>query len=205
MTAERSDGYQVHAVSLTSSGARSHLFSGCYNFLMPLLIAALLIVPLLELAVILQVGSWIGFWPTVVLLLVDSVLGAVLLRSQGSLAWRRLREAIESRRLPHREAADGALVVMGGALLLTPGFLTDLAGLLLMVRPVRDLLSRTALARGMDAAAAGAAGPAGLWGVRSVRFGARAYSMRYGTAPRQDFDAEGSASEEAPELPERAS
>lgn len=177
-------------------------FTPCYNCCMPVLIAALLIVPLLELAVILQVGSWIGLWPTVALLLADSVLGAILLRSQGSRAWSRLREAFDARRLPHREAADGALVVMGGALLLTPGFLTDIMGLLLMVRPVRDFISRTALARGMDAAAAGAAGPAGLWGVRSVRFGARAYSMRYGTAPRKDFDAEGSALEELPELPE---
>lgn len=172
---------------------------------MPLLIAALLIVPLLELAVILQVGSWIGLWPTVALLLVDSVVGAILLRSQGSSAWRRLREAIESRRLPHREAADGALVVMGGALLLTPGFLTDLAGFLLMLPFVRDLVSRTAFARGLDAAAAGAAGPAGVWGARSVRFGARAYSRRYGTAPRQEFDVEGTASEEAPELPGHSS
>lgn len=169
---------------------------------MPFLVALLLIVPLLELLIIFQVGSWIGFWPTLGLLLLDSLLGAFLLRRNGGRSWRRLKQAIDDRRLPHREAADGALVVLGGSLLLTPGFLTDILGFALMVRPVRDLVSRLTLSRGLDAAAAGVAGPAGVWGARSVRFGARAYDMRYGTAPRRDFDVEGSASSVAGELPE---
>lgn len=175
------------ACVIHSSAVHKVSVSG-YNGLMPLLIALLLLVPILELALILQVGSWIGFWPTLALLVLDSLLGAVMLRSQGRSSWARLKQALEARRLPHWEAVDGVLVVGGGALLLTPGFLTDIIGMALLVRPVRDLLARAALRRSLEAASASVAGPAGVWGVRSARWGARA--MRY--------DAEGTA-EEVPE------
>ena len=111
---------------------------------MPLatLILLFVAVPLVELAVIIQVGQSIGVLPTIAILLLDSVVGGLLLRSQGRAAWRRLTEATRAGRVPHREALDGALVIFGGALLLTPGFITDAVGLLLLVPPTRAVARR---------------------------------------------------------------
>lgn len=110
--------------------------------LAPLLLL-FIIVPLLELAVILQVGQLIGAWWTIGLLVLDSLAGAVLLRAQGRSTWRRFSAATRAGRPPAQEVLDGALVIAGGALLLTPGFLTDLTGVLLLVPPTRALLRRT--------------------------------------------------------------
>src|ERR687895_126999 len=104
---------------------------------MPLavLIAIFILVPLAELYVILQVGEAIGAVWTIALLAADSVLGSMLLRSQGRAVWRRFNEALATGRMPHREVQDGALVIFGGAFLITPGFLTDIIGLILLVPP----------------------------------------------------------------------
>ena len=110
---------------------------------MPLLLIVLfVVVPLVELAVIQQVAQAISLGPTLVLLLVDSVLGAVLVRREGSRAWAAFREALSQGRIPGDEIVQGALVLGGGALLLTPGFVTDLVGLLLVIPPTRRLLSK---------------------------------------------------------------
>lgn len=110
-----------------------------------LLILAFLIVPILEIWVILEVGSVIGGWQTVLLLLAESALGAWIVRREGRRAWTALRGAIGSWRLPDRELTDAALVLVGGTLLLTPGFLTDIAGFFLVV-PVTRPLARRGLA-----------------------------------------------------------
>jgi UPF0716 protein FxsA len=111
---------------------------------MPLLLILLFIVtPLAELYVIWQVGGLIGLLPTLALLLAASVFGGVLLRSQGRTAWRRFVTALQSGRPPAREVADGALIVFGGALLLTPGFITDALGLALLLPPTRALVRGT--------------------------------------------------------------
>jgi UPF0716 protein FxsA len=107
-----------------------------------LLVALFIAVPIAELAVIIQVGREIGVVPTVVVLLADSVLGSLLLRSQGRQVWRRFSAAVGAGRIPHREILDGVLVIFGGALLLTPGFLTDIVGLLLLVPPTRAVARR---------------------------------------------------------------
>jgi UPF0716 protein FxsA len=107
-----------------------------------LLVILFIVVPLAELYVIIQVGQWIGAWPTIALLLLDSVLGAVLLRHQGRAAWRRFNVALAERRVPARETFDGAMVIFGGALLLTPGFITDIFGLILLIPPTRALIRR---------------------------------------------------------------
>jgi UPF0716 protein FxsA len=111
---------------------------------MPLLVlvALFIVVPLVELYVIIQVGQQIGALPTIAILLADSVLGSVLLRSQGRAAWRRFNQAMNAGRVPAREVLDGALVIFGGALLLTPGFITDVVGLALLVPPTRALVRR---------------------------------------------------------------
>ena len=108
-----------------------------------LLVVALIVVPLVELYVLVQVGSLLGIAPTLALLLAMSLLGAYLLRREGARTWRAFRRALQAGRLPAREVADGALVIFGGALLLTPGFATDLFGLACVLPPSRAVLRRT--------------------------------------------------------------
>jgi UPF0716 protein FxsA len=104
-----------------------------------LLVILFIVVPIAELYVIIQVGEAIGIVPTLLLLLLDAVLGSLLLRHQGRGAWRRFNEAIAQRRFPGKEVADGVLIVIGGTLLLAPGFLTDVVGLLLLIPPTRAI------------------------------------------------------------------
>jgi UPF0716 protein FxsA len=116
---------------------------------MPLLLVLLfIVVPIAELAVLIQVGQAIGVWWTILLLLADAMLGSYLLRSQGRLAWRRFNEALAEGRLPHREVVDGVLVIFGGVLLLTPGFITDIFGVLFLFPPTRVVLRRLLVRRG---------------------------------------------------------
>jgi len=112
---------------------------------LPLLLAFLL-VPLAEIYVIIQVGHAIGGWQTLVLLIVWSAIGAWIVRHEGRRAWRAFREAARSGRLPGREAADGALVLVGGTLLLTPGFITDVVGLVLVLPFTRPVARRALIA-----------------------------------------------------------
>ena len=107
-----------------------------------LLVLAFVVVPLVELWVIIQVGGVLGFWPTILLLLVDSILGAVLVRREGSRAWRKFREALAAGRVPDDEIVQGALLLFGGALLLTPGFVTDVVGLALVLPVTRAPVAR---------------------------------------------------------------
>ena len=133
--------------------------------MLPLLLLLFIAVPLLELYVILQVGEAIGVLPTIAILLADSVLGGVLMRNQGRVAWRRFTAAMSEGRIPAREAIDGALVIFGGALLLTPGFVTDVFGLLFLLpftRPlVRRLLVRRFVGRGIGGLRGRRGGPRG--------------------------------------------
>jgi UPF0716 protein FxsA len=107
-----------------------------------LLVLLFIVVPLAELYVIIRVGEWIGALPTIGLLLLDGVLGAILLRHQGRAAWRRFNLALNEGRVPHRETFDGVMVIFGGALLLTPGFITDIFGLMLLIPPTRAAIRR---------------------------------------------------------------
>jgi UPF0716 protein FxsA len=109
---------------------------------MAFLVILFIVVPIAELYVIVQVGQLIGLWPTLALLLADALLGSMLLRHQGRGAWRRFNEALAQRRFPGKEVADGVLIVIGGTLLLTPGFLTDVFGLLLLIPPTRAVARR---------------------------------------------------------------
>src|SRR5918998_1129469 len=106
------------------------------------LVLLFIVVPIAELAVIIQVGQVIGVWWTIAILVADSILGSVLMRSQGRAAWRRFNAALQAGRVPAREVADGVMVIFGGALLLTPGFLTDVLGLLFLLPPTRAVIRR---------------------------------------------------------------
>jgi len=103
-------------------------------------------VPLLEIVVLLQVGRAIGPWWTILLLLADSVFGAWLIKREGRRAARALTSALETGRMPARELADGILILVGGTLMLSPGFVTDLFGML-MILPFTRPLARSVLTR----------------------------------------------------------
>lgn len=111
-----------------------------------ILVLAFLIVPILEIYVIVQVGQVIGAWWTIVLLVADSIAGTWLVRREGGRAWRALRTALEKGRMPATEIADGALILIGGTLMVTPGFVTDIAAALLII-PVTRPIFRRMLAR----------------------------------------------------------
>jgi len=106
------------------------------------LLVVFIVVPLAELYVIIKVGEAIGAPLTILILLLDSVLGSMLLRSQGRAVWRRFNETVRAGRVPHSEIIDGVLVIFGGAFLITPGFITDVIGAILLVPPTRALVRR---------------------------------------------------------------
>ena len=163
---------------------------------MPLLLFLLfIVVPIAELYVIIQVGQAIGLLPTVALLIADSFLGAALLRSQGRAAWARFNRALAEGRAPAGEVFDGAMIILGGAFLLTPGFITDAFGLFLLLPPTRGLLRRgvARLARRRIS-------------FRVATFGAAQAGRRNPAEPSYDY--EGSAREVTDpraELPKRGS
>ncbi len=129
---------------------------------MGILVLLFIVVPIVELYVIIQVGELIGLWPTLALLLADALLGAFLLRYQGRGAWRRFNQALAERRFPGREVADGLMIAIGGTLLLTPGFVTDIFGFLLLIPPTRALarrLMRGYVARRFVVMGVGGSGP----------------------------------------------
>lgn len=106
-----------------------------------LLVLLFIVVPVLELWLILQVGEMIGVVPTILLLLLDSVIGAWLVKSQGGQVWRRFRTTASAGKVPANEAVNGFFVILGGTLLLVPGFLSDLVGLLFVIPPTRKVFS----------------------------------------------------------------
>src|SRR3954467_3627606 len=116
---------------------------------MPLLLVLLfIVVPIAELALLIQVGQLIGVWWTILLLIADAMLGSWLLKTQSRAAWGRFNDALAEGRVPHREVVDGVLVIFGGVLLLTPGFITDIFGLLFLFPPTRVLLRGLLVRRG---------------------------------------------------------
>ena len=120
---------------------------------------ALLVVPIVEIAAIIAVGRVIGGWQTLLLLVLESALGAWIVRREGSRTWEALSTALRSGRMPSRQLADAALVLIGGTLLLTPGFVTDIVGFVFILpftRPVTRAWLEAAVARRL-------LGPMGEW------------------------------------------
>lgn len=155
---------------------------------MGILVALFIVVPIVEIYVIIQVGSLIGVVPTIALLIADAVLGSLLLRHQGRGAWRRFNEAIAQRRFPGREVADGLLIAIGGTLLLTPGFVTDIFGAIFLIPPTRAIVRR--LMRGYAARRfVILGGPGSMGGAAS------------GPPPRRAYDYEATAEEVKDENP----
>lgn len=119
-------------------------------------------VPLVEIYLIIQLGQVVGPWWTILVLIGAGALGSYLVKREGSRAWTALQSALASGRMPATELADGALILIGGTLLLTPGFLSDLVGLfciLPVTRPIgRRVLARV-LARRLTVVTFGPGGP----------------------------------------------
>jgi UPF0716 protein FxsA len=155
----------------------------------PLLFVLFILVPIAELYVIIQVGQQIGALWTIGLLIADSILGSMLLRSQGRAAWRRFNEQLAGGRPPGKEVADGAMIILGGALLLTPGFITDIFGLLLLLPPTRAVLRRWIVRKAVGRVTFGVFG--GPQPVRRTRGGADPRG-------RHDYDVEGTVTEREP-------
>ncbi|RYC07024.1 FxsA family protein [Nocardioides zhouii] len=112
------------------------------GWLRPVLVAAFVLIPLAEIWAILQVGQLVGPWWTIALLVLDSMIGAWLIKREGGRAWAALRQALQQGRMPARELADGALILIGGTLMLSPGFVLDLAGILLILPFTRPVARR---------------------------------------------------------------
>jgi UPF0716 protein FxsA len=111
-----------------------------------LLVLIFIVVPIVEIYVIIQVGQAIGALWTILILVADSIIGARLLRWQGGRAWVNFQSAMAAGRIPHREILDGVLIIVGGAFLLTPGFVTDIFGLILLIPPSRTVVRRFVVA-----------------------------------------------------------
>jgi UPF0716 protein FxsA len=156
--------------------------------MLPLLFLAFIVLPIAELWVIIEIGGAIGVLPTLALLIVDSIVGAALARSQGRVAWERFNLALTEGRIPAKEIFNGAMIILGGALLLTPGFITDIFGIALLIPPTRAMI-RAFLTRLL--------GRRGAVAFRVASFGNDRFR---GPAPGQSrpgrsYDYEGSASE----------
>jgi UPF0716 protein FxsA len=105
----------------------------------PLVLLAVLLIaiPILEVWVLVKVGQQIGLLPTVLILILQAIVGVLLMRHEGSRAWRALNEAFTNGKVPTGELADAALILVGGVLLMLPGFLTDVIGFLFLLRWTR--------------------------------------------------------------------
>lgn len=105
-----------------------------------ILIVLFIVVPILELAVFVQVSNLIGFFPALLLVVAFSVSGAWLVKREGIGVWRRAQAQIDQGELPAKELVNGLLILFAGVLMLTPGFLTDILGLFLLIPPTRALV-----------------------------------------------------------------
>jgi UPF0716 protein FxsA len=134
----------------------------------------LVVAPLVELYVIIQVAQVIGGWETIALLILESMLGAWLLKRQGLSVLARVGDAVDHGRVPGKELVDGLLIVVAGALMLAPGFIGDIIGFLLLLPPTRalvraPLMKRFAAGGGAGQFFASAGGGAGARFVGSFR------------------------------------
>lgn len=111
------------------------------------LIALFLVLPAIELALIIKVGGLIGVWPTLGLMVLSAMVGSWLMRQQGAAALAELQRAFSEFRDPTGPLAHGALIVLAGALMVAPGFVTDISGLVLLIPQVRTMLLRALASR----------------------------------------------------------
>jgi UPF0716 protein FxsA len=106
------------------------------------LLILFIVIPIIEIAILVKIGTLIGFWPTMLIVIATGILGATLARIQGFLVLNRIRTELQMGRMPAEELIDGLLILVGGILLLTPGLLTDLIGFLMLIQWSRKLFKK---------------------------------------------------------------
>ncbi len=107
-----------------------------------ILLLAFILVPIIEIALLIKIGGFIGFWPTLTIVIATAFIGSWLLRSQGWSVLNRAQETLTAGAFPAQELFDGLCLIVAGVLLLTPGFATDILGLVLFVPGLRLILAR---------------------------------------------------------------
>lgn len=100
----------------------------------------LIAVPIIEIGLFIELGGWLGLWPTLGVVILTAILGSVLLRAQGFAAMANLQKELQAGGDPRKPMADGVMILVAGLLMLTPGFFTDTVGFLLLMPPVRTAL-----------------------------------------------------------------
>ena len=106
------------------------------------LLILFIVIPIIEIAILVKIGTLLGFWPTMLIIIATGILGATLARIQGFLVLTRIRTEFQMGRMPAEELTDGLLILIGGILLLTPGLLTDLIGFLMLIQWSRKLFKK---------------------------------------------------------------
>jgi len=99
-------------------------------------------IPIVELFILIKLGTVIGFWPTIGIVIITGILGASLARLQGFLVFRQIQDELQSGQIPADKMLDGLLIFIGGVVLLTPGLLTDLAGFAMLIPWTRNILKK---------------------------------------------------------------
>jgi len=107
-----------------------------------ILLAVFILIPIIEIAFIIEVGDFLGFWLTIGLIILTAVIGSYLIKLQGIGVIKRLQNQLGSEEPPVQELVDGAALVIAGIMLLTPGFFTDTIGFLLLIPPLREIIGR---------------------------------------------------------------
>ena len=160
------------------------MLAGTLEAMVPILLLAFILVPIAELAVIVAVAQQIGLLWTLAMLFGFSIVGSVLAKQQGLEVWRRVHAALARGEMPSTEVVDGFLVLLAGALLLSPGFLTDVVGVVLLIPPARSgirRLARRQFSRFVDRR---------IWGISPSRGRARrARVVRVASTRRSEPDA----------------
>jgi len=122
----------------------------------PIFIVLFLVVPIVEIYILLKVGNIIGAFPTIILVVLTAVIGAGLLRQQGLSTLARLQQNMGQGKIPAQEMIEGVLLAVGGALLMTPGFVTDTMGFLCLLPFSRTFIAKNIMKRSVEKIKAGA-------------------------------------------------
>jgi len=108
----------------------------------PRLLLLFIVVPFVELVLLLSIGARIGLWPTLGIIVITAIIGASLTKAQGAAVMIKAQTAMREGRMPHAEVLDGLMIIIAGAVLLTPGFLTDAFGFSLLFPPFRSVVRK---------------------------------------------------------------